>query len=183
MTAPSAAVVDGSVSALSAGLLMARLVLGVPMIAHGAQKLLGWFGGYGLAGTGGFFEGLGFRPGRLYVASASLAEITSGVLITLGLLGPVGPALMISPMLVASLTVHKGNGFFAGGNGIEVPFLYAGGALALAFTGYGAFSLDALLGLERLAKPWLAFAAVTTGVLGGILALGLRQPVAKEAHS
>jgi putative oxidoreductase len=172
-------------SALSAGLLIVRLVLGPAMIAHGAQKLFGWFGGYGLAGTSSFFEGMGFRPGWLYVASASLAEITSGVLITLGLLGPVGPALMISPMLVASLTVHKGKGFFAGGNGIEVPFLYGGGALALVFTGYGAFSLDALLGLERLAKPWLAAAAVSTGVLGGLLALALRQPVAepREARS
>ncbi len=52
---------------------MARLVLGLLMVSHGTQKLFGWFGGYGLAGTGGFFETLGFRPGRTFAAAASLA--------------------------------------------------------------------------------------------------------------
>jgi len=169
--------------ATSTGLLIARLVLGPAMAAHGAQKLLGWFGGYGLAGTGGFFEGLGFRPGRVFVAVASLAEITSGVLVALGLLGPLGPALMLSPMVVAMLTVHRGNGFFAAGNGIEVPFLYAGGALALAFTGVGGFSLDAVLGLTGLASPTLAAVAVAIGVLGGLATLALRQPVSKPAEA
>jgi putative oxidoreductase len=168
-------------TALSTGLLIARLVIGVPMIAHGAQKLLGWFGGYGLAGTSGFFEAMGFRPGRLFVAAASLAEITGGSLVTVGLLGPVGPALMISVMLVASLTAHAGKGFFASNNGFEPPFLYGGGALALAFTGYGRFSLDALLGLEGLAKPEVAMAAVTVGILGGLAMLALRKPATQPA--
>ena len=53
---------------MDAGLVLVRLVIGPLMAAHGAQKLFGWFGGYGLAGTGGFFEGLGFRPGRLFAA-------------------------------------------------------------------------------------------------------------------
>lgn len=169
-------------TALSTGLLIARLVIGVPMMAHGTQKLLGWFGGYGLAGTAGFFEAMGFRPGRLFVAAASLAEITGGLLVTVGLLGPVGPALMISVMLVASLTAHAGKGFFASNNGFEPPFLYGGGALALAFTGYGRFSLDALLGLG-LATPALALTAVTVGVLGGLAMLALRKPMTQPADA
>ena len=56
------------------GLLVARLVLGPLMAAHGAQKLFGWFGGHGLSGTGGFFESLGFRPGRLFALAAGLGE-------------------------------------------------------------------------------------------------------------
>ena len=57
---------------MDAGLLLARMVLGLLMAAHGAQKLFGWFGGYGLAGTGGFFESLGFRPGRFFAAAAGV---------------------------------------------------------------------------------------------------------------
>ena len=63
---------------LGTGLLVARLVLGVLMVAHGGQKLFGWLGGYGIAGTAGFFEQLGFRPGRLFVITASLAEAAGG---------------------------------------------------------------------------------------------------------
>jgi putative oxidoreductase len=173
------------VATVSGGLLIARLVLGLAMAAHGTQKLFGWFGGYGLAGTGGYFEGLGFRPGRLFAAAAALGEITGGLLVTLGLFGPIGPALMISTMLVAIATVHWSNGFFASGNGVELPFLYAAGALALAFTGFGGFSLDALAGLAGLYSPGFVTLAVIAGVLGGLGTLALRQPAGKpvEAHS
>ena len=85
-----------------AGLLVLRLVLGLYMAAHGAQKLFGWFGGYGLTGTGEFMVQLGFRPGRLFAGVAASTEVASGLLVALGLLGPVGPALMISVMIVAA---------------------------------------------------------------------------------
>jgi len=86
---------------LSTGLLIPRLVFGILMMAHSSQKLLGWLGGYGITGTAGFFEGLGFRPGHLFVKMASLSELFGGLLIALGFLGPVGPALVISVMLMA----------------------------------------------------------------------------------
>ena len=98
---------------LGTGLLLARLILGVLMVAHGGQKLFGWLGGYGIAGTAGYFEQLGFRPGRLFVITASLSEVASGLLIALGLLGPVGPALLLSVMIVAAISVHWKNGLFA----------------------------------------------------------------------
>jgi len=163
---------------VSAGLLVARLVLGILLVGHGAQKLFGWFGGYGLAGTGGFFESLGFRPGRAFAAAAALAEIAGGLLVALGVLGPVGPAVLISVMVVAAISVHWEHGIFATTNGIEVPLLYATGALALALTGYGAFSLDALLGLQSLWTPAVAWVAIGLGIVGGIANLLARRPPA-----
>src|SRR5574341_913816 len=59
---------------MDAGILLTRVVLGSLMAAHGAQKLFGWFGGYGIAGTGGFFESLGFKPGRFFAAAAGFSE-------------------------------------------------------------------------------------------------------------
>ena len=160
---------------LGTGLLLGRLILGVLMVAHGGQKLFGWLGGYGIAGTAGFFEQLGFRPGRLFVITASLAEVLSGILIALGLFGPVGPALLLSVMIVAAVSVHWKNGLFAATNGIEVPLLYAAGAVALALTGYGPFSLDAVLGIEHTWTPALKVAALAVGALGGVVNLLARS--------
>src|SRR5437870_11007403 len=97
---------------MDAGLLVARVVFGLVMAAHGSQKLFGWFGGYGLAGTGGFFEQLGYRPGKTFAALAGWAEFSGGLLFALGFLGPVGAGLTISVMFVAAVTVHLAKGFF-----------------------------------------------------------------------
>lgn len=166
---------------LGTGLLIARLVLGFLMAGHGAQKLLGWFGGYGLAGTAGFMEGLGFRPGRVFATAAAVTEIVGGLLVVLGFLDPIGPALMLSVMIVAAISAHWKNGVFAISNGIEVPLLYAVGAFALALTGPGPFSLDALLGLDTLWTPGAIWVVVGAGVLGGIANLGMRQPVPPQS--
>jgi putative oxidoreductase len=157
------------------GLLVARLVVGPLMAAHGAQKLFGWFGGHGLAGVSGFFESLGFRPGRLFATAASLGEVGGGLLVALGLFGPVGPALILSVMLVAAVSVHWRNGLFAMTNGIEVPLLYATGAVALALTGFGDYSLDRLLGLSSLWTPRVIAIVLVVGMLGGLTNLVLRR--------
>src|SRR5580704_3862542 len=68
---------------INSGLLVARIVLGLLIAGHGAQKLFGWFGGYGLAGTGGFFEGIGFRPGQVFAFFAGLGEAGGGLLMAL----------------------------------------------------------------------------------------------------
>jgi putative oxidoreductase len=117
----------------------------------------------------------------LFAAAASVGEITSGVLVALGLFGPVGPALMISVMLVAAVSVHVGNGLFAAANGVEVPLLYATGALAFALIGPGAFSLDALLGITPVWTRGITLAVLGLGVLGGIGNLALRRPHRAEA--
>jgi len=168
--------------ALSIGLLLVRVVAGLLMTAHGTQKLLGWFGGYGLQKTGEFFTQLGFRPGRAFAAAASLAEVTSGLLVALGLLGPIGPALMISVMIVA-VSVHWGQGLLATTTGVELPLLYAAVALGLALTGPGSYSLDAWLGI---ADSWTAAATVVVlalGIAGGFANLALRRPPAVTARA
>src|SRR5688500_3615100 len=147
-------------------LLIARLFFGLGMAAHGAQKLFGWFSGYGLTGTGEFMVQLGFRPGRLFATLAGAGEVTSGVLLAAGLLGPLGPALMILVMLVAAFTVHIRNGFFATKNGVEMPLLYAMGAFVLAFAGPGAYSLDSMLGLLWLSVPRYVSIAIGIAVAG-----------------
>ena len=159
---------------MDAGLLVGRAVLGLLMAAHGAQKAFGWFGGYGLDGTGGFMESLGFRPGRFFAAAAATAEVGGGLLMAVGLFGPVGPALIVSVMIVAAVTVHW-HGVFAQSNGIELPLLYGTGAAALALTGPGALSLDALLGLTVFASPALAWLALAVGIAGGFANLALRR--------
>ncbi len=159
----------------SSGLLIARVIVGLVMAAHGAQKLFGWFGGYGLDKTGAFFAQMGFRPGRAFAAAASLTEIGSGALVAFGLFGPVGPALMISVMIVAIVTVHWAHGLFASNNGIEVPLLYATAALGFAFAGYGSYSLDALFGIADRFTPASALAIVALGILGGFANLALRR--------
>jgi len=161
---------------MDAGLLFARVALGLLMAAHGSQKLFGAFGGHGLAAVAGMFDSLGFRPGRFFAAAAATAELTSGLLVAFGLLGPVGPALMLSVMIVAAVSVHWHNGLFAMSNGIEVPLLYAVGAAALALTGFGRYSLDAALGLSAFWTPEAGPFALALGVFLGFANLLIRRP-------
>jgi len=160
---------------IGGALLIGRVVLGLLMAAHGTQKLFGWFGGYGLNATGEFFVQLGFPSGRLFATAASAGEVISGLLMALGLLGPVGPALMLSIMIVAAVTVHWQNGVFAAGNGIELPLLYASGAFAIALSGFGPFSLDALFGLTHIWTPKLVWATLAVGIVGGVANLMIRR--------
>jgi len=162
---------------MNIGLLLVRLVFGALMAAHGTQKLFGWFGGYGLTGTGGFFDGLGFRPGRLFAAAAGLAETFGGLLLALGFLTPLAAMAIVSVMVVAIGSVHWGHGLFAATNGVEVPLLYASAAAAIALVGPGAYSFDAIFGLVSAWTPTVRMLAVAVGLAGGLANLMLRRPV------
>ncbi len=131
------------------GTPLIRVVAGVILMPHGAQKLFGWFGGYGLAGTGDFFaDTLGLEPGVLWAGLVGATEFFGGLMLALGLLTrPVAAAIAVL-MAVAMFAVHLGNGFFWFNGGYEYPMLWGLVALAFVLRGGGALSLDARIGRE-----------------------------------
>ncbi len=161
------------------GIFLLRLAVGVTLAAHGAQKLFGTFGGYGLNALGQHFEALGFRPGRRHALLAGLVEFGGGLLIALGMFTPIGAALGASVMLVAALTVHVKNGFFATGGGYEYNLVLGVAALTLAFTGPGSLSIDALLHVSQSGMTWGIGAAIVA-VLGAIGQMAQRRVSAPQ---
>jgi putative oxidoreductase len=131
------------------GLFIIRAVIGGLLFAHGTQKLFGWYGGYGLDGTGGFFESVGHRPGRQMAMLAGISEAGGGLLLLMGLFTPIGCAAIIGTMIVAAYSVHKDNGLWATNGGYELPLINAVTAAGLAFTGAGPWSLDSAFHI-----PW-----------------------------
>ncbi|CAI6083463.1 Putative oxidoreductase MhqP [Paenibacillus sp. JJ-100] len=130
---------------LDVGLLLIRLVIGLSFMAHGAQKLFGWFGGYGIKGTGGWFESMGMKPGAFLALLAGLAEFGGGLLLALGLLTPVGGILIALTMVMAIVKVHGANGYWSTQNGYEYNLAILVVGVALALTGGGQYALDALI--------------------------------------
>ena len=169
-----------SAETASIGLLIARLVIGPLMAAHGAQKLFGWFGGVGPTRAGEAMAQLGFRPGFAFAIVAGATEVVSGLLVAVGLFGPVGPALMLSVMIVAIVAVHWSHGVFAMTSGIEVPLLYAIASIVFADVGYGTHSLDALLNIGGLWSPQLTWAVLSVGFVGGVANTLIRRPVQRQ---
>lgn len=168
---------------MSVGLLILRLVVGLSLAAHGAQKLLGWFGGYGLTGTGQFLEQLGFRPGRAYAAQAGLAEVLGGLFLAAGFLTPGAGAAIVAVMVVAAVSVHVKNGFFAQSGGYEYTLVLGGAALALAFTGPGALSVDQALGISWSGERW-GLAALAAGLIGaGVPLIARKTPEAAATQT
>ena len=154
-----------------------RLALGLAIAAHGAQKLFGWFGGYGLAGTGGWLESLGFRPGKLFAFVSGMGEFGGGLLTILGLGGALGPALIVTVMLVAVLTVHIRNGFFQANNGWELNLMYVLTSASVAYAGNGPYALDGTFGLSILNTPAQVSIALGAAVVLALLNLLARRPV------
>jgi putative oxidoreductase len=159
---------------MSVGILILRLAVGLTLAAHGAQKLFGWFGGYGIAGTGQFLEQLGFRPGRLHATQAGIAELVGGLFLAVGLLTPAAAAAVVAVMLVAAVSVHIKGGFFLQGGGYEYTLVLGAAALALAFTGPGAISLDQTLGITWSGETW-GLGALAAGLIGGAVPLITRK--------
>ena len=162
---------------MDSGIFIIRVMFGLAIASHGAQKLSSWFGGYGIRKTGGFFEALGFRPGTLFATAAGLSEMGGGLLIAVGLFTPVGAAAVLSAMLVAMFSVHVKNGFFAANNGIELPFLYAVAAVGIALAGPGPISLDALLGMNSLFTPYVVAGLLVIAAFGSAVTLSARRGV------
>lgn len=119
-----------------------RLSAGVIFAAHGAQKLFGWFGGYGLEGTGQWMASIGLEPGYLMALMAGSAEFFGGLFLLLGLLTRPTALVLAVTMLVAIVSVHLENGLFMANNGYEFGLSLLAISVALMVSGAGRFALD-----------------------------------------
>jgi len=116
------------VTAYDFGILLLRVVLGLTMAAHGYNK---FFGPGGLAGTAGWFDSMGMRPGKFHARVAASTEMASGLGLAAGLLTPIPAAGFVSLMFVAAWTVHRKNGFFIVKEGWEYNLVLAVAAIAI----------------------------------------------------
>jgi putative oxidoreductase len=150
-------------------LFLLRAVIGVLFIGHGAQKVLGKFGGYGPEGTGQFFDSIGLKPGKAMAMAAGGTEMGGGALLTLGLATPAATAGLTSVMAAAVWTVHKPKGVWVTDGGYEYNLVMTAALFTLAAAGPGALSLDEALGSERTGLGW-ALLQLLVG-LGGAAAI------------
>ena len=127
------------------GALVLRILVGLIFAAHGAQKLFGWFGGYGLDGTGQFFGSIGLHPGTLMALLAGAAEFFGGLALVFGLLVRPAAATLAFTMLIAILAVHVEKGFFLDKGGYEYALALFAASVSLLFSGGGRYALDAAL--------------------------------------
>jgi putative oxidoreductase len=124
------------------GLTVLRVIAGLTFAAHGAQKLFGWFGGYGLDGVAQWMESIGLTPGYLMALLAGSAEFFGGLALIFGLLARPAAAVLAVTMLVAIVSVHLANGFFMANNGYEFGLALLAVSVAVLVEGAGKLSLD-----------------------------------------
>lgn len=126
--------------------LALRIPVGIIFIAHGAQKLFGWFGGFGLEGTGQWMGSLGLEPGTLMALMAGSAEFFGGLALLFGVLVRPAAAALAFAMLVAIFSVHIDKGLFVSNNGYEFGLALLAASVSLVISGAGRLSLDAVWG-------------------------------------
>lgn len=127
------------------GALALRIPIGIIFIAHGAQKLFGSFGGYGLEGTGQWMESIGLAPGFLMALLAGSAEFFGGLFLLLGLLTRPAATALAGTMVVAIFSVHFEHGLFMSNNGYEFGLALLAASISLALSGSGKVAIDNLI--------------------------------------
>ncbi|HST89110.1 MAG TPA: DoxX family membrane protein [Ktedonobacterales bacterium] len=167
---------------VSVGLLVLRLVGGLTLAAHGAQKGLGWFGGAGFAKFSRGFQGQGLRPGWFWTGLVVLGELGGGLSLAFGLLTPLGAAGAFGAMFMAIARSHWKNGFWNGKRGIEFPLALLAIGAGLGLAGPGSYSLDALLGIT-LPYPLLFLVLALAALVVDLVGLRLGRPVAPAASA
>jgi putative oxidoreductase len=171
--------------AVDAGLLVLRAFLGLLMVAHGSQKLLGWFNGYGVRGTGGYFASIGYPAGTLMAVLAGSVEAGGGVALAAGFLTPLVSLAFVALFVNVAWAGH-GHSFWNHNQpfGVEYPLVLGVLSAVFALTGPGAYSLDAALGWTTFFGPGWFAAAILGGFAAGVLVLWLRRrPAAVVAES
>ena len=158
------------------GLLILRLVVGLILAAHGAQKLFGWFGGPGMDGWTQAVTRLRIRPAQPWAWVAALAEFGGGLMLALGLLSPLGNLAIAGSMIVAMVTVHLSKGFFVTKGGYEFNLALFAAAAALALTGPGVISLDQALRIH-LPEPVTLVVGTVALIAGVAVTLLTRRPL------
>ncbi|MDJ0382061.1 DoxX family membrane protein [Streptomyces sp. G-G2] len=161
------------------GLLALRLGTGGVLMAHGSQKLFGWFGGGGIDGTAKAMEHMGFRPGRQSAIAAGLGEAGGGALLALGLATPAAGAAAAGAM-AGAVAVHAPAGFFAQGGGFEYPAFLGFAAAALGVTGPGRYSFDHLGG-HKVDRPAAIAVAFTLSAIAATVVVKRRNAALAEA--
>jgi putative oxidoreductase len=129
--------------------LILRLFLGFAFMMHGSQKVLGAFGGPGIAGVAGMLTKLGLEPAQILAWVLSITEFVGGICLVLGFLTRFWAAGLVIDMGVAVAKVHLSNGFFASKNGFELPLAFGVMALVILLTGPGSVSVDRAAGIEK----------------------------------
>ena len=162
---------------LSLGLLVLRLVVGLTLAAHGAQKVFGWWGGPGFKTWAEGVAKMRIRPAVPFAWLAALAELGGGLLLALGFLSPLGSLAIIGTMLVAIATVHWPNGFWNAKRGYEFNLTLIAAVVAIGLAGPGTYSFDHAIGLN-LPEPITFVVGVAAVVLGVAGMLALRGPKA-----
>ena len=170
---------------MSYGLLALRVVLGLVLAGHGAQKLFGWFGGGGPRGTAGMFgQHLRFRAPLVVAVVGGLAEFGGGLLLATGLLTPLAALGIAAVMINAVATVHWPNGFWATKGGYEYNLIILTAVVALAATGPGRYSLDAAIGwADDISGVWWGVGVLALAALLSALALILGRSAPAAART
>ncbi|GAA1137655.1 putative oxidoreductase [Kitasatospora gansuensis] len=163
------------------GLLALRAAVGGVLVAHGTQKLFGWFGGGGLEGTAGAMEHMGFEPGRQSAIAAGLGETGGGALLLAGLATPAAGSIVAGTM-AGAISVHAPGGFFATAGGYEYPAVLGTCGLALGVAGAGRYSLDHLVG-HRFDGAALGLLAFVASALGAAAVVTRRQDVVRRREA
>lgn len=154
---------------LSLSLLLIRFVVGLLLVGHGAQKVLGVSGGPGLRRWIGAVGAMGFRPAPVWAALAASAELLGGLGLALGFLTPVAAAFLVGSLFVAIAKAHWAKGLWVQGGGYEYPLVLLLVSVAVGLGGPGLYSIDAALGWHRLSGvvfvPLAALAVIADAVM------------------